>query len=124
MGEAVKEKAGTKRTEDISASSEKEMINTHCIKEESSKKVVSEDNEALLLSGTYKEKKEECDLEEETKTVEHKYILCEKKVSSVMSSKKSNLDVALEDVDGCTDRRIAIPYGIRKTAYSDFSGFR
>ena len=65
----------------------------------------------------------ECDLEEETKTVEQKVLLCEEKMSSVMSSKKSNLDVPVEDVDGCTDRRIAIPYGIRKTAYSDFSGF-
>ena len=65
-------------------------------------------------------------LEEETKTVEQKVLLCEEKMSSVMSSKKSNLDVPdvpVEDVDGCTDRRIAIPYGIRNTAYSDFSGF-
>ena len=65
----------------------------------------------------------ECDLEEETKTVEQKVLLCEEKMSSVMSSKKSNLDVPVEDVDGCTDRRIAIPHGIRNTAYSDFSGF-
>ena len=70
MDEAVKEKACAKRTEDLLASTEKEMINTHCMKEASSEKVVSEDNEALLLSGTDKEKKEECDLEEETKIVE------------------------------------------------------
>ena len=123
VDEAVKEKAGAKRTEDILASTEKEMINSHCVKEDSSEKVVNVDNEALLLSGTYKEKKEECDLEEGTKTVEQKLLLCEEKLSSVMSSKKSNLDVPVEDVDGCTDRRIAIPHGIRKTAYSDFSGF-
>ena len=49
----------------------------------------------------------ECDLEEETKTVEQKVLLCEEKMSSVMSSKKSNLDVPVEDVDGCTDRRFA-----------------
>ena len=124
VDEAVKEKAGAKRKEDILASTEKEMINTHCMKEENSEKVVSDDNEDLLLSGTDKEKKEECDLEEETKTVEQKHILHEKKMSSVISSKRSNLDVPVEDVDGCTDRRIAIPYGIRNTAYSDFSGFR
>ena len=123
VDEAVKEKAGAKRTEDISASSEKEMINSHCVKEESSEKVVSEDNEALLLSGTDKEKKEECDLEEETMIVVQKYILPEEKLSSVMSSKKWNLAIRVEDVDGCTDRRFAIPYGIRKTAYSAFSGF-
>ena len=70
VDESVKEKACAKRTEDILASTEKEMINSHCMKEENSEKVVSEDNEALLLSGTYKEKKEECNLEEETKTVE------------------------------------------------------
>ena len=123
MDEAVKEKACAKRTEDLLASTEKEMINTHCMKEENSEKVVSEDNEALLLSGTDKEKKEECDLEEEAKMVEQKYILCGKKLSSVMSSKKWNLAIALEDVDGCIDRRIAIPYGLRNTTYCDFSGF-
>ena len=123
MDEAVKEKACAKRTEDLLASTEKEMINAHCMKEENSEKVVSEDNEALLLSGTDKEKKEECDLEEETKMVEQKYILCGKKLSSVMSSKKWNLAIALEDVDGCIDRRIAIPYGLRNTTYCDFSGF-
>ena len=120
VDEAVKEKAGAKRNEDILASTEKEMINTHCMKEENSEKVVSEDNEDVMLSCTDKEKKEECDLEEETKTVEQKYILHEEKLSSVMSSKKSNLDVPVEDVGGCTDRRIAIPHGIRNTAYSDF----
>ena len=123
VDEAVKEKAGAKRNEDILARTEKEMINTHCMKEENSEKVVSEDNEDLLLSGTDKEKKEECDLEEETKTVEQKHILHEKKLSSVMSEKKANLDVQVEDVDGCTDKRFAIPHGIRNTAYSDFSGF-
>ena len=123
VDEAVKEKADAKRNEDILASSEKEVINTHCVKEESSEKVVSEDNEALLLSCTDKEKKEECDLEEETKTVEQKVLVCEKKMSSEMSSKKSNLAIAVEDLDGCTDRKFAIPYGIRKTTYSDFSGF-
>ena len=123
MDEAVKEKAGAKRNEDILVRTEKEMINTHCVKEENSEKVVSEDNEDLVLSGTDNEKKEECDLEEETKTVEQKVLVCEKKMSSVMSEKKSNLDVPVEDMDGCTDRRIAIPYGIRNTAYSDFSGF-
>ena len=123
MDEAVKGKACAKRTEDLFGSSEKEMINTHCMKEENSEKVVSEDNEALLLSGTDKEKKEECDLEEETKTVEQKYILCEKKLSSEMSSKKWNLAIVVEDVDGCTDRRLSIPYGIRNTTYCDFSGF-
>ena len=126
MGEAVKEKAGAKRNEDILARTEKEMINTHCMKEENSEKVVSEDNEVkeensekvvsednedLVLSCTDNEKKEECDLEEETKTVEQKYILREEKLSSVLSSKKWNLDVPVEDVDGCTDRRIAIPMG-------------
>ena len=123
MDEAVKEKAVAKRNEDLSASTEKEMINSHCVKEENSEKVVNEDNEALLLSGTDKEKKEECDLEEETKTVYQKYILHEEKLSSVMSSKKWSLAIPVEDVDGCTDRRFAIPHGLRKTAYSGFSGF-
>ena len=123
VDEAVKEKAVAKRNEDISASTEKEMINSHCMKEENSEKVVNEDNEALLLSGTDNEKKEECDLEEETKTVYQKYILHEEKLSSEMSSKKWNLAIPVEDVDGCTDRRFAIPHGLRKTAYSDFSGF-
>ena len=123
VDEAVKEKAGAKRNEDISASTEKEMINTHCVKEENSEKVVSEDNEDVVLSGTDNEKKEECDLEEETKTVEQKHILREKKMSSVMSEKKANLATPVEDLDGCTDRRIAIPHGIRNTAYSGFSGF-
>ena len=124
VDETVKEKAGAKRNEDLLSSTEKEMINTHCVKEENSKKVVSEDNEDLLLSGTDNEKKGECDLEEETKMVDHKYTPSEKKMSSEMSSKKCNLDVPLEDVDRCTDRRFAIPYGIRNTAYSGFSGFR
>ena len=44
------------------------------MKEENSEKVVSEDNEDVMLSCTDKEKKEECDLEEETKTVEEKHI--------------------------------------------------
>ena len=123
VDEAVKEKAGAKRKEDLLASTEKKMINTHCMKEENSEKVVSEDNEDVVLSGTDKEKKEECELEEETKTVEQKHILHEKKLSSVLSSKRANLDVPVEDVDGCTDRRIAIPHGIRNTAYSGFSGF-
>ena len=122
VDEAVKEKAGAKRNEDLLARTEKEMINTHCVKEENSEKVVSEDNEDVVLSDTDK-KKEECDLEEETKTVEQKVLVCEKKMSSVLSEKKANLDVPVEDVDGCTDRRIAIPHGIRNTAYSDFSGF-
>ena len=77
----------------------------------------------MLLSCTDKEKKEECDLEEETRTVEQKLLLSEKKMSSVLSSKKWNLGIPVEDVDGCTDRRFAIPYGIRNTAYSGFSGF-
>ena len=123
VDEAVKEKADAKRIEDLSASTEKEMINTHCVKEENSEKVVSEDNEDLMLSGTDKEKKEECDLEEETKTADQKYILCEKKMSSEMSEKELNLATPVEDVDGCTDIRFSIPYGIRNTAYSDFSGF-
>ena len=109
VDEAVKEKADAKRNEDILASIEKEMINTHCMKEENSEKVVSEDNEDVVLSCTDKEKKAECDLEEETKTVEQKHILCEGKMSSVMSSKRANLDVPLEDGDGSNDRRIAIP---------------
>ena len=33
VDEAVKEKAGAKRNEDLLASTEKEMINTHCVKE-------------------------------------------------------------------------------------------
>ena len=124
MDEVVKEKAGAKQNEDLLASTEKEMINTHCVKEEGSEKAVSEDNEDLLLSGTDNEKKEECDLEEETKMVDHKYIPSEKKMSSVLSSKKWNLATPVEDDDRCTDRRFAIPYGIRNTAYSGFSGFR